>query len=80
MVHEAAHLYLFRIAPESRPASWYSEGMATYFEGFDRDGKFWKFDFGADSRLPFVRDAMKSGKHIRLADPPIGIPSNSGPR
>ena len=42
--------------------------MATYFEGFEWDGKTWKFGGASESRLPFVRDAMKGGRHIPLAD------------
>ncbi len=68
MAHEAAHLFYFRIAPKARPPSWYAEAMATYFEGFSWDGKAFQFDFLADGRLPYVRDAIKAGKQIRLAD------------
>ena len=68
MVHEAAHLYFFRVAPSARPQSWFAEGMATYFEGFGWDGKTYKFNFVSESRLPFVRDAMKGGRHIPLKD------------
>ncbi|MBI2920868.1 MAG: hypothetical protein HYY18_07250 [Planctomycetes bacterium] len=68
MVHEAAHLYYFRIAPKAAPPSWHAEGMATYFEGFSWDGKSYRFDFVSESRLPFARDAVKAGKHIPLAD------------
>ncbi|MBI2920866.1 MAG: hypothetical protein HYY18_07240 [Planctomycetes bacterium] len=66
MVHEGAHLYFFRVQPAARPTSWYAEGMATYFEGFGWDGKTYKFNFISDSRLPFVRDAMKGKRHIAL--------------
>lgn len=68
MAHEAAHLYFFRVAPAARPTSWYAEGMATYFEGFQWDGKAYVFSFISDSRLPFARDAMKGGRHIPLKD------------
>ncbi|MCC6740300.1 MAG: DUF1570 domain-containing protein [Planctomycetia bacterium] len=68
MVHEAAHLYFFRVTPGVQVPSWYAEGMATYFEGFDWDGKTYRFDFVSDSRVPFVRDAMKGGRHIPLKD------------
>jgi Flp pilus assembly protein TadD len=68
MVHECAHLYFFRVCPMARPASWYAEAMATYFEGFSYDGKTYKFNFMSESRLPFVRDAMKGGRHIPLKD------------
>ncbi len=68
MVHEAAHLYFFRVTPSGRPASWYAEAMATYFEGFNWDGKAYKFNFVSESRLPFVRDAMKGKRHIALKD------------
>ncbi|MBI2923046.1 MAG: DUF1570 domain-containing protein [Planctomycetes bacterium] len=68
MVHEAAHLFYSKCAPAAQPPSWYSEAMATYFEGFEWDGKTWKFGGASESRLPFVRDAMKGGRHIPLAD------------
>ena len=68
MVHEAAHLYYSRCAPAAKPASWYAEAMATYFEGFEWDGKAWKFGAASEGRLPFVRSAMKEGTHIPLAD------------
>ncbi|MCC6737730.1 MAG: DUF1570 domain-containing protein, partial [Planctomycetia bacterium] len=68
MAHEGAHLYWFRIAPGAKAPSWFAEGMATYFEGFDWDGKAWKFGGAPDSRLPRIRDAMLEGKHIPLAD------------
>ncbi|KAF0241060.1 MAG: hypothetical protein FD180_4647 [Planctomycetota bacterium] len=66
MAHEAAHLYWFRVAPAGRAPSWFAEGMATYFEGFDWDGKTWKFGGVPDSRLPRIRDAMQEGKHLKL--------------
>ncbi len=68
MVHEAAHLYYYRVAGSARPASWFAEAMATYFEGFAWDGKSYRFSFVSESRLPFVRDAMKRGQHIPLAE------------
>ncbi|MCC6740298.1 MAG: tetratricopeptide repeat protein [Planctomycetia bacterium] len=68
MVHEAAHLYFFRVASGARPPSWYAEAMATYFEGFNWDGKTYRFTYVSESRLPFVRDAMKGGRHIALKD------------
>ena len=68
MVHEAAHLYYYRVAPAARPPSWHAEGMATYFEGFNWDGKAWRFHFLSESRIPFVRNAVAAGKHIPLKD------------
>jgi tetratricopeptide (TPR) repeat protein len=68
MVHEAAHLYWFRVAPMARAPSWHAEGMATYFEGFSWDGKGYKFNHLSESRLPFARDAMKGNRHIALKD------------
>ncbi|MEK7467955.1 MAG: tetratricopeptide repeat protein [Planctomycetota bacterium] len=68
MVHEAAHMYFFQVAKSARPPSWYAEAMATYFEGFNWDGKAYKFNFVSESRLPFVRDAMKGKRHIPMAD------------
>ncbi|MBI2920869.1 MAG: tetratricopeptide repeat protein [Planctomycetes bacterium] len=66
MVHEGAHLFFFRVQPSARPQSWYAEGMATYFEGFAWDGRTYKFNHVSESRLPFVRDAMKGDRHIPL--------------
>ncbi|KAF0243990.1 MAG: hypothetical protein FD180_2925 [Planctomycetota bacterium] len=68
MVHEAAHLYFFQVSKAASPPSWYAEAMATYFEGFNWDGKAYKFNFVSESRLPFVRDAMKGKRHIALKD------------
>ncbi|NUN49384.1 MAG: hypothetical protein HUU15_11210, partial [Candidatus Brocadiae bacterium] len=68
MVHEAAHLYYFRVAPAGRPASWYSEGLASQLEGFRWDGKAYRFNGISEGRLPFARDAMKSGTHIPLEE------------
>ncbi|KAF0245941.1 MAG: hypothetical protein FD180_1203 [Planctomycetota bacterium] len=68
MVHEAAHLYYYRICTPSGCPSWHAEAMATYFEGFEPAGDSWRFTFVSDSRLPYVRDAMKAGTHIPLKD------------
>jgi tetratricopeptide (TPR) repeat protein len=68
MVHEMSHLYYFRVSPAAHAPSWYAESMATYFEGFTWDGKAYKFTFVSESRLPFVRDAMKGKRHIPLKD------------
>ncbi|MEK7467953.1 MAG: tetratricopeptide repeat protein [Planctomycetota bacterium] len=68
MVHEAAHLYWYRIAPGAKAPSWYAEGMATYFEGFSWNGSKYSFNHVAESRLPFVREAVKAGRHIPLKD------------
>ena len=54
--------------PAGRAPSWFAEGMATYFEGFEWDGKSWKFGGVPDSRLPRIRDAMQEGKHIPLEE------------
>ncbi|MCC6740299.1 MAG: tetratricopeptide repeat protein [Planctomycetia bacterium] len=68
MVHEAAHLYWFRVAPAAKAPSWFSEGMATYFEGFSWNGSRYSFNHVAEARLPFVREAMKAGRHMPLKD------------
>jgi tetratricopeptide (TPR) repeat protein len=68
MVHEAAHLFWYRIAPGAKAPSWYAEGMATYFEGFSWNGSKYTFNHVAESRLPFVREAVKSGKQMPLKD------------
>ena len=68
MVHEAAHLYYFRVCTPTRCPSWHAEGMATYFEGFEPAGDSWRFTFVSDARLPFVREAMKAGTQIPLKD------------
>ncbi|MEK7469921.1 MAG: hypothetical protein AAB074_21340 [Planctomycetota bacterium] len=68
MVHEMSHLYFFRVSPLARAPSWYAESMATYFEGFNWEGKSYKFTYVSEGRLPFVRDAMKGKRHIPLKD------------
>ncbi|MCE9583240.1 MAG: DUF1570 domain-containing protein [Planctomycetes bacterium] len=68
MVHEAAHLYYMRLAPGAKDPSWFAEGMATYFEGFEWDGKIWKFGAVPESRLPRIRSAMQDEKQIPLAE------------
>ncbi len=68
MVHEAAHLYWFRIAPGAKAPSWYAEGMATYFEGFGWTGAKYAFNHVAEARLPFVREAMKAGRHMPIKE------------
>ncbi|MEK7466696.1 MAG: DUF1570 domain-containing protein [Planctomycetota bacterium] len=68
MVHEAAHLYYFRVAAPSSLPSWHAEGMATYFEGFEHAADGWKFGTLASGRIDLARDAMKSGTHLPLAD------------
>ncbi|MCE9582718.1 MAG: DUF1570 domain-containing protein, partial [Planctomycetes bacterium] len=68
MVHEAAHLYWYRVAPSAKAPSWFAEGMATYFEGFNWDGTAYRFNHLSESRLPFVKDAMKAGRHMPLKD------------
>ncbi|MBI2920419.1 MAG: tetratricopeptide repeat protein [Planctomycetes bacterium] len=68
MVHEAAHLFWYRVAPAAQAPSWFAEGMATYFEGYAWDGKAYKLTFVSESRLPFAREAMKGGRHIPIAE------------
>lgn len=68
MVHEAAHLYFFRICNATAIPSWHAEGMATYFEGFKGAGASWKFDFISETRLAFAREAMRAKRHIPLAE------------
>ena len=68
MIHEAAHLYYFRICSPSALPSWHAEAMATYFEGFKGAGATWKFNFISESRLAFAREAMLDKKQIPLAD------------
>ncbi len=65
-VAEAAHLYYFRIAAGARAPSWYVEGMATQFEGFEWRGSAYAYNRLSRSRLPFVRQAMEQGRHLPL--------------
>ncbi|KAF0247174.1 MAG: hypothetical protein FD180_113 [Planctomycetota bacterium] len=68
MVHEAAHLYYFRVAAPAALPSWHAEGMATYFEGFEPDMLGWRFGKLAVGRLDMAREAMKAGNHLPLSD------------
>lgn len=64
MVHEAAHLYYFRVRPWGRAPSWYAEGMASYFEGFQWRENRWQFDFQNATRVSFIKKALHEGKLI----------------
>lgn len=66
MAHEAAHLYYFRIAAAARPPSWYAEAMATQLEGFYWDGKAYVYDRVSQSRLPFIQQAVRGERHLKL--------------
>ncbi len=66
MAHEAAHLYFFRVRPSSRPPSWYAEGMATQFEGFEWKGAEYAFNRVSASRLPFLKESIRKGRLIPL--------------
>ncbi len=66
MAHEAAHLYFFRVAPNSQCPSWYAEGMATQFEGFRWDGKAYVYDRRSQERVPFVRQAASNGRQMPI--------------
>jgi tetratricopeptide (TPR) repeat protein len=68
MSHELAHLFWFRVSPAARTPSWLAEGMATAFEGFQWDGRGYRFTFVSESRLPIVRAAAKAGRHIPLKE------------
>ncbi|NUN50724.1 MAG: hypothetical protein HUU15_18100, partial [Candidatus Brocadiae bacterium] len=68
MVHETAHLFWNRLAPAARTPSWYAEGMATEFEGFDWTGKEWRWDHVADTRVAFIRGAVKGRRQLPLQD------------
>ena len=66
MAHKAAHLYFFRVATLSSVSSWYAEGMATQFEGFQWAGDGYVYDRLSRSRLAFVKQAMEAGRHLPL--------------
>ncbi|MEK7469875.1 MAG: tetratricopeptide repeat protein [Planctomycetota bacterium] len=68
MVHEAAHLYYFRTSTPTGLKSWHAEGLATYFEGFQRkDGK-WLFTYANTERLAFAKRAFSDGSALSLKD------------
>ncbi len=68
MAHEAAHLYYFRIASGVAAPSWYAEGMATQFEGFEWTGSSYVYNRLSRVRLPFVKQAMNQGRHLPVAE------------
>ncbi|MBI4614466.1 MAG: tetratricopeptide repeat protein [Planctomycetes bacterium] len=69
IVHEAAHLYFFetRSVPPALP-SWVHEGMATYFEGFRRDGGKWVWDHISRKRLSLLQWARGQNGLIPLPE------------
>ncbi|GEM_PF-1764791 len=68
MAHEAAHLFYFRIAKGLAAPSWYAEGMATQFEGFEWTGSSYAYNRLSRARLPFVKQAMDQRRHIPIAE------------
>ncbi len=68
LVHEAAHLYYFRVAPGSSPPSWHAEGLATWFEGFEPAADGWRFGRLPVGRVDQAREAMMAGTHLTLTD------------
>ncbi|MBI4615224.1 MAG: DUF1570 domain-containing protein [Planctomycetes bacterium] len=67
LVHEAAHLYFHVATGQRNVPSWFAEGMATYFEGFERSGDGYRFHLPADKRLPTLRALLARGD-LDIAD------------
>ncbi len=68
MIHEAAHFYYFRTSTPTGLKSWHAEGLATWFEGFQRkDGK-WLFTYANTERLVFAKRAFSEGTAFTLKD------------
>ena len=67
MVHEGAHLYHFNAFPNVPLPSWFAEGVATQFEGYQWDGKNLKVDYIAVERLRWLQRAMLRNQYIPLA-------------
>ncbi|MEK7466608.1 MAG: tetratricopeptide repeat protein [Planctomycetota bacterium] len=68
MVHEAAHLYFYRTSTMTRWPSWFMEGMATYFEGFQGSTGAWRFSYNNDSRVALAKQALGGTGFIPLKD------------
>ncbi|MBI5366866.1 MAG: hypothetical protein HZA54_07500, partial [Planctomycetes bacterium] len=81
MVHEGCHLFYARAYPGSDAPSWYHEGMATNFEGYTWDGKKLALNFVSKWRLPWIKQALKTGNYMPLAqflDGDAGAAINKG--
>lgn len=68
MVHEAAHLYYYEISSNRRTPSWLDEAMATYFEGFERNGLEWRFSTIVKNRAWLARQALEKNELIPLSE------------
>lgn len=67
VLHEAAHLFHDRAFRVQTP-SWYSEGMATYFEGGRWDGSQYVHYPISYPRLFFLRNAFEKNSYKPLAE------------
>jgi hypothetical protein len=67
--HEAAHQLLFHTGVQRRDVPyplWLAEGLATSFEGTDRDRREMGFQFDNPRRLDAMRDAMRADRLVPL--------------
>ncbi|MBI4616065.1 MAG: FHA domain-containing protein [Planctomycetes bacterium] len=70
MIHEGAHLYHFYAFKTPVVPSWYAEGTATQFEGYqwDSGARTLTVDYVSRSRLAPVKGDVLAGRAMQLAD------------
>ena len=67
MIHEGAHLY-FGVSVRAPSPSWYNEGMATFFEGFQWDGQKLSLNNLARYRFSFLQSSMRRDDFLPLTE------------
>lgn len=68
LVHEACHLYHLEAVNRAVP-SWVAEGMATYFEGYEADGKgALRFHHKPAARMQSLKAILGTSQAIGLAE------------
>jgi pSer/pThr/pTyr-binding forkhead associated (FHA) protein len=68
MIHEGAHLYHYNAYPNHHAPSWFAEGVATQFEGYEWDGKVLKVNFISSERLRWLQRAFLRNQYIPIRD------------
>jgi hypothetical protein len=67
MIHEGAHLYQYKAFPRAMAPSWFSEAIATQFEGYKWDGKKLSMSF-LSPRLIWMQRALSNRTFFSLND------------
>lgn len=67
-IHEGAHLFHYNAYKRLRIPSWFAEGVATQFEGFEWDGRNLKINYISENRLIWLKRAFVNRKTLSLEE------------